>query len=80
MESRENINTGVFFLMTDIEKVVEQLAMWRRKKFSLFPEDVMNMLIENGLITKEEVEKIIEDGSKKELDIRLPKVYITLVR
>ena len=66
--------------MTDIEKVVEQLAMWRRKKFSLFPEDVMNMLIENGLITKEEVEKIIEDGSKKELDIRLPKVYITLVR
>ena len=65
--------------MTDIEKVVEQLAMWRRKKFSLFPEDVMNMLIENGLITKEEVEKIIEDGSKKELDIRLPKVYITLV-
>ena len=31
--------------MTDIEKVVEQLAMWRRKKFSLFPEDVMNMLV-----------------------------------
>lgn len=64
--------------MTDIEKVVEQLAMWRRKKFSLFPEDVMNMLIENGLITKDEVEQVIENAKKKELDIHLPKVYITV--
>lgn len=64
--------------MTDIEKVVEQLAMWCRKKFSLFPEDVMNMLIENGLITKDEVEQVIENAKKKELDIHLPKVYITV--
>lgn len=64
--------------MTDIEKVVEQLAMWRRKKFSLFPEDVMNMLIENGLITEEDVQQVIEKAKKKELDIRLPKVYITI--
>ena len=64
--------------MTDIERVVEQLAMWRRKKFSLFPEDVMNMLIENGLITKDEVEQVIENAKKKELDIHLPKVYITV--
>jgi len=52
--------------------------MWRRKKFSLFPEDVMNMLIENGLITKDEVEQVIENAKKKELDIHLPKVYITV--
>lgn len=64
--------------MTDIEKVVEQLAMWRRKKFSLFPEDVMNMLIENGLITAEDVQQVIENAQKKELDIHLPKVYITI--
>jgi hypothetical protein len=64
--------------MTDIERVVEQLAMWRRKKFSLFPEDVMNMLIENGLITVEDVQQVIEKAQKKELDIRLPKVYITI--
>jgi len=78
MESRENINIGVFFLVTDIEKVVEQLAMWSRKKFSLFPEDVMNILIENGLITAEDVQQVIENAQKKELDIRLPKVYITI--
>lgn len=64
--------------MTDIERVVEQLAMWRRKKFSLFPEDVMNMLIENGLITAEDVQQVIEKAQKKELDIHLPKVYITI--
>ena len=63
--------------MTDIEKVVEQLAMWLRKKFTIFPEDVMNILIENGLITVEDVQQIIENTQKKELDIRLPKVYIT---
>jgi len=62
--------------MSDIERVVEQLAMWRRKKFSLFPEDVMNILIENGLITVEDVQQIIENAQKKELDIRLPSVYI----
>ena len=64
--------------MTDIERVVEHLAMWRRKKFSLFPEDVMNMLIENGLITAEDVQQVIEKAQKKELDIRLPKEYITI--
>lgn len=64
--------------MTDMEKVIEQLAMWRRKKFSLFPEDVMNMLIENDLITEDNVRQVIETTQKKELDIRLPKVYITI--
>ena len=64
--------------MTDIEKVVEQLAMWRRKKFTIFPEDVMNMLIENGVISEENVQQVVESAQKKELDIRLPKVYITI--
>jgi hypothetical protein len=64
--------------MTDTEKVIEQLVMWRRKKYCLFPEDVMNMMIENGLCTEEEVRQVIETTQKKELDIRLPKVYITI--
>ena len=36
----------------------------------------MNMMIENGLCTEEEVKQIIESTNKKELDIRLPTVYI----
>lgn len=62
--------------MTGTEKVIEQLVMWKRKKHYLFPEDVMNMMIENGLCTEEEVKQIIESTNKKELDIRLPTVYI----
>jgi hypothetical protein len=77
MESREDIFTRGFLFMTDIEKVVEQLAMWLRKKFTIFPEDVMNMLIENGVISEENVQQVVESAQKKELDIRLPKVYIT---
>jgi hypothetical protein len=38
----------------------------------------MNMMIENGLCTEEEVRQVIETTQKKELDIRLPKVYITI--
>jgi hypothetical protein len=62
--------------MTGAEKVIEQLVMWKRKKYYLFPEDVMNMMIQNGLCTEEEVKQIIESTNKKELDIRLPTVYI----
>lgn len=62
--------------MTGTEKLIEQLVMWKRKKYYLFPEDVMNMMIQNGLCTEEEVRQVIETASKKELDIRLPTVYI----
>lgn len=62
--------------MTGAEQMIEQLVMWRRKKFCLFPEDVINMMIDHGLCTEEEVKQIIESTNKKELDIRLPTVYI----
>ena len=62
--------------MTDILKVVEQLAIWKTHKQLLYPIDVMNMMIDNGVVTESEVREVIESVKKKQLDIRLPSVYI----
>jgi hypothetical protein len=58
-------------------KVVEQLVIWRKHKQLLYPIDVINMMIQNGLVTESEVREIIEANDKKSLDIKLPPVYIS---
>lgn len=68
-----------YFKPTDknVIKLVEQICMWSRKSYVLYPIDVLNMLIEHGLISQVEVEKIVNDTDKKPLDVSLPNRYIS---
>ena len=63
------------------EKMVElikNLTAWDRRHLTLYPKDVMNMLVDADLITEYDVKKIIiEQNSEKTLDISLPTRYIT---
>lgn len=60
-----------------VVKLVTQLLAWKRQNLMLYPNDVLNMLIDNGLITKYDIQNIIDDVEKKTLDISLPTSYIS---
>jgi hypothetical protein len=60
----------------NVVKIVEQISMWSRKSYVLYPTDVLNMLIEHNLISQVEVEKIVNDTRQKPLDLTLPQRYI----
>ena len=62
------------------EKIVElikNLSAWDRKHLTLYPKDVINMLIEANIITTYDAQKIIEENKEKTLDISLPTCYIS---
>lgn len=61
----------------NVVNLVEQICMWSRKSYVMYPTDVLNMLIENNIITKVEVDNIVEQTNKKPLDITLPTSYIS---
>ena len=67
-----------YFITADKNTVafVEQVLMWRKKKWTLYATDVLNLMIENNLISAIEVEQIIESTTNKPLDITLPTRYI----
>jgi hypothetical protein len=60
-----------------VVKLVTQLLAWKRQNLMLYPNDVLNMLIDNDLITKYDIQNIIDDVEKKTLDISLPTSYIS---
>lgn len=60
-----------------VVKLVTQLLAWKKYNLLLYPNDVLNMLIDNGLITKYDIQNIIDDVEKKTLDITLPTCYIS---
>ena len=57
----------------EVESLVTKIIAWKNNKQTLIPEDVVNMMIDSGMITEDEVQEIIK---KKPLDIQLPKSYI----
>jgi hypothetical protein len=67
-----------FFTTADKNTInfVEQIVLWKRRNLMLYPDDILNMLIDNNLITMVEVEQIIDTTKQKSLDITLPTRYI----
>jgi hypothetical protein len=57
-------------------KLIESLAIWKKFKQVLYPSDVLNLMIDLGMVRMSEVEKIIEETGKKSVDIKLPSCYI----
>lgn len=61
----------------NIVKMIEQLEAWRRNRLTLYPNDVINMLIDAELITVYDAEKILNTVQEKALDTTLPTCYIS---
>lgn len=55
---------------------VEQIVLWKKRNLTLYAADVLNLMIDNNLISLVEVEQIIESSKNKPLDITLPTRYI----
>jgi len=56
----------------EVKTFTEKIIAWKNNKQLLFPDDVLNMLIDCKLINEYEVKEIID---KKPLDISLPTKY-----
>jgi len=67
-----------FFTTADKNTInfVEQITLWKKRNLMLYPNDVLNMLIDCNMITMVEVEQILEMTNKKQVDITLPTRYI----
>lgn len=68
-----------FFVGADekVIKLIEQICLWKTKNLMLYPNDVLNMLIDCNLVNMVEVEQILEASKKKDVDITLPTRYIS---
>lgn len=67
-----------FFITADKNTIafVEQIVLWKKRNLTLYAADVLNLMIDNNLITMVEVEQIMESIRNKSLDITLPTRYI----
>jgi hypothetical protein len=58
-------------------KFVEEIYKWKKKNMTMYPNDVINILIETGNLTTLDVLNIFQKAEKKSLDITLPTCYIS---
>jgi hypothetical protein len=58
-------------------KFVEEIYKWKKKNLTMYPNDVINILIETGNLTTLDVLNIFQKAEKKSLDITLPTCYIS---
>jgi hypothetical protein len=58
-------------------KFVEETYKWKKKNMTMYPNDVINILIETGNLTTLDVLNIFQKAEKKSLDITLPTCYIS---
>lgn len=59
-----------------MEEYIRTVIRWKIKGEMMFPEDVLNMLIDNDLVNLEYVKNMYEEESKKEFNIKLPNQHI----
>lgn len=60
----------------DIQKFIKQIIIWKKYKQLLYPDDVLNMMIDCNLIKYIDLEELIKEIDKKPLDLLLPNTYI----
>lgn len=68
-----------FYIEPDpkIVKFIEEVYKWKRQNLMLYPNDVMNLLIETGNVAMIDVLNIFAKAENKPLDITLPTCYIS---
>ncbi len=60
----------------NIVKFIEEIYKWKKKNLTMYPNDVINILIETGNLSTLDVLNIFAKAEKKSLDITLPTCYI----
>ena len=58
-------------------KFVEEIYKWKKKNLTMYPNDVINILIETGNLSTLDVLNIFQKAEKKSIDITLPTCYIS---
>lgn len=61
---------------SNMNDFVEKIISWKLNRHMLYPEDVLNMLIDSDLCSISEIQEKIEEASKNKLDPSLPNTYI----
>ena len=61
---------------SDTTALVEQIAIWKKYKTDIYPEDILNLIIDVGMARLYEVNDIIEKISKIETEVTLPTNHI----
>ncbi len=56
---------------------MENLIAWDKKHLTLYPKDVINMLVDAGLISVTDVRRIFDSVQDKSLPVQLPNNNIT---
>lgn len=59
-----------------MEEYIRTIIQWKIKGEMMFPEDVLNMMIDNGLVNVDYIKNMYDEESKKEFYIKLPKQHI----
>lgn len=71
------IYTGTYVSTSaDIIKLAEQILIWKKHRISFYADDVINMMIDHGVIKDHEVKEIIETVNSKETVANLPNNHI----
>ena len=58
-------------------KFVEEIYKLKKKNLTMYPNDVINILIETGNLSTLDVLNIFQKAEKKSIDITLPTCYIS---
>jgi hypothetical protein len=58
-------------------EMMKQVVAWKARNFTMYPDDVLNMLIDNGLVQTFQVNSQITQQKQSPVDVKLPTSYIT---
>lgn len=59
-----------------VRKFVEEICLWKKYDHQLFPDDILNILIQSNITTVDEIKTILTEVRKKDVAIQLPFPYI----
>jgi hypothetical protein len=58
-------------------ELIKNLAAWERKNLTLYPKDVMNMLVDAEVLTVHDIKVVAQSVQDKPLDVVLPTNHIS---
>lgn len=57
-------------------EMMKQIVAWKARNFTMYPDDVLNLLIEHGLVHTYQVNSQITQQKQSPVDVKLPTSYI----
>lgn len=62
-----------------IKEFAETIIAWKKQNQVMYPEDILNFMVECNLISAFDLKGLILEHDKKKVDVKLPESYITKV-